>query len=185
MISARIAVMTEIVKNRVDVTDSDSQQMLAGIADTSRGLVDGMSDIVWSIDPRRDHLGDVVSRLRAFGSDVLEARGIRWSCDGPSGALDQRLSLEQRRQFYLIFKEAIHNIARHSQARSVALRIAVYGDMVTCELEDDGRGISANGGEGLGIASMRRRASRLGGVFRIAARPEGGTATALHFRLRA
>ena len=37
-----------------------------------------MSDIVWSIDPRRDDLGNLVMRLRQFGSDVFEARGIAW-----------------------------------------------------------------------------------------------------------
>jgi signal transduction histidine kinase len=157
--------------------------MLAEMAESSRALVDGMSDIVWSIDPRRDNLGDVVARLRAFGSDVLESRGIAWTCEGPSEALHQHLTPDQRRQLYLIFKEAIHNIARHSQARNVSLRIQVEDDEVRGEIQDDGRGVGSNGGDGLGMASMRRRSARLGGEFHIGAPTDGGTQATLRFPL--
>jgi hypothetical protein len=51
-----------------------------------RTLVGGMSDIVWSIDPRRDCLRDVVARLRAFGSGILEPKGMCWTCEDVSDA---------------------------------------------------------------------------------------------------
>lgn len=181
---ARIAVMSEVVKDRVQASDRDSHHMLGDIAETSRGLVDEMGDIVWSIDPRRDNLADVIARLRAFGSDVLEARGIHWTCDGPSDALGQKLSPDQRRQFYLIFKEAIHNIAQHSEASNVALRIGVEDSRIWAGIEDDGRGFSPDAGQGMGLASMQRRAERLGGDFWIGTRPEGGTKATLEFSLR-
>jgi ligand-binding sensor domain-containing protein/two-component sensor histidine kinase len=180
---SRIAVMSEVIKGRVGGADDESQRMLAEMAESSRALVDGMSDIVWSIDPRRDNLGDVVARLRAFGSDVLESRGIAWTCEGPSEALHQHLTPDQRRQLYLIFKEAIHNIARHSHARNVTLRIQVEDDGVRGEIQDDGRGVSSNGGDGLGMASMRRRSARLGGEFHIGAPTDGGTQATLRFPL--
>jgi signal transduction histidine kinase len=180
---SRIAVMSEAVKNRVSPEDSDSKRMLAEMAESSRLLVGGMSDIVWSIDPRRDHLGDVVSRLRAFGSDVLEPRGIRWVCEGPSDPLDQTLSPDQRRELYLLFKEAIHNIARHSQARNVFLRITREDSRLSAHIEDDGRGVPFGAKSGLGFASMQGRAARLGGELRIDGRPEGGTRAALSFPL--
>jgi two-component sensor histidine kinase len=180
---SRIAVMTEVVKDRVGKADRDSQRMLGEIAETSRMLVDGMSDIVWSIDPRHDNLADVVARLRAFGSDVLEPRGIHWTCEGPSDALNRALSPDQRRQLYLVFKEAIHNIARHSHAQNVTLRFRVDGDRVWGEIQDDGRGVPANPSGGLGLGSMRQRAERLGGEFQIGAGPEGGTRATLDFPL--
>jgi signal transduction histidine kinase len=144
-----------------------------------------MSDIVWSIDPRRDDLGDVIARLRAFGSDVLEPRGVRWTCEGPPEAFDRELGPEQRRQLYLICKEAIHNIARHSRAQNVTLRIELQGNAVRCDIQDDGCGLSFGDREGLGIGSMHRRAASLGGEFHISPRPEGGTQASLHFPLHA
>jgi signal transduction histidine kinase len=181
---SRIAVVSEATRERVSATDVDSRRMLADIADTSRTLVDGMSDIVWSIDPRRDNLGDVVARLRAFGSDVLESRGMRWTCEGSAIDARQELSPDQRRQVYLIFKEAIHNIARHSGAGNVTLRIHVRGNRVFGEIKDDGRGIPSDSAGGLGLSSMRARAERLGGVFKIDDRPGGGTRITLAFPLK-
>lgn len=180
---SRIAAITEAVKNRVAGSDSDSQRMLSTIAQTSRESVGAMSDIVWSLDPRREDLGDVIARLRAFGSDVLESRGIRWTCEGPPEARVCGLTTDQRRQFFLICKEAIHNIARHSRAENATLRIALDSNVVTCDIQDDGRGIPPGHREGLGIGSMRRRAAGLGGEFRISPRPDGGTQVALHFPL--
>ena len=182
---SRIAVISEALKHRVSPADGDSQRMLAEMAENSRLLVDGMSDIVWSIDPRRDHLRDVVARLRAFGSDVLEPRGIRWTCEGPSDTMDRSLSPDQRRELYLIFKEAIHNIARHSHAQNVSLRVSIENNYLRANLQDDGRGVPAGIERGLGISSMRARAERLRGKFVIETRPEGGTQAAVEFPLNA
>jgi len=180
---ARIAVMSEAMKERVSAADGDSQRMLGQIAEASRTVVEGMSNIVWSIDPRRDNVADVVARLRAFGSDVLEPAGIRWICEDASGGPKKELSPDQRRQMYLIFKEAIHNVARHSGARNVTLRIHVQDNYVYGEIQDDGRGVTSDAGPGLGIGSMTARAGRLGGEFRVSAGPEGGRRATVRFRL--
>src|SRR5262249_31391386 len=72
---ARVAVISEAVKHSINA-DRNTERRLTEIAVTSRALVSNMSDIVWSIDPRRDSIGDAIARLRAFGSDVLESQGI-------------------------------------------------------------------------------------------------------------
>jgi hypothetical protein len=180
---ARIAVTSEALKERLGAADGDLQRMLGQIAESSRSVVEEMSDIVWSIDPRRDNLTDVVARLRAFGSDVLEPRGIRWTCEDIFTAPKQVLLPDQRRQMYLIFKEAIHNIAQHSGARNVLLRIRVQDHSVYAEIHDDGRGTSKGQQPGIGIASMKVRAGRLGGELRIEAGPQGGTRASLCFPL--
>ena len=176
---ARITVMSEMLKTQIGASEAGPQNTLTEIADTSRTLVEGMSDIVWSLDPRRDTLGDVVGRLRAFGSDILEPLGIQWTFLAPDDAVRQKLSPDQRRQLYLIFKEAIHNIARHSQATAAVLRMGQDGHQLWAEIEDNGRGYSHFGETGLGVRSMRSRAEQLGGIFNITARPEGGTRVTL------
>lgn len=157
--------------------------MLAEMADSSRNAVQSMSDIVWSIDSRHDTLGDVVSRLRAYGSGVLGPGGTRWTFEAPEGALGQKLSPGQRRQLYLILKEAIHNMARHSQASHAVLRIRLEGAFLSAEIEDDGRGFDPRHDIGLGIRSMRSRGEQLGGAFEVSARPGGGVRARLRFPL--
>jgi ligand-binding sensor domain-containing protein len=164
---SRIAVMSEAIKTRLTTEDSAATSALGEIAETSRALVNGMSDIVWSIDPRRDCLTDLVVRLRAFGSGILESRGVSWTCDEVSGAGGYELSLDQRRQIYLICKEAINNIARHSGASMAALRIELRNDHLRADIEDNGCGIQVRSSFGLGMQSMQLRATRLGGTVEL------------------
>jgi ligand-binding sensor domain-containing protein/signal transduction histidine kinase len=180
---SRIAMMSEALKTRVNASDGGSNDVLGQIADESRRLVGNMSDIVWSVDPRRDTMGDLVARLRSFGSDVLEPRGIRWAFDADEQALKHQLSPNQRRQLYLILKEAIHNIARHSAASHAVVHIGMEGNVVCCDIEDDGCGLKKGSHNGVGIHSMHVRAKQLGGFFEIKACPSGGTRGTLRFPL--
>ena len=106
---ARMAVIGEVMKANVSQNDLESQLMLSDIVETSRRPVDGMSDLVWSIDPRHDQAGDTIYRLREFACTILDAKGIRWQLDAGPGVARIKLSVEQRRHLYLVCKEAIHN----------------------------------------------------------------------------
>src|SRR5260370_36314209 len=76
---------------------------------------------------------------------------------------------------FLVFKEAVNNIARHSGCRKASAVLAMEGAFVVLKVADDGRGFhpdaSANG---RGLKSMQERAKSLGGSIEIASRPQGG-----------
>jgi signal transduction histidine kinase len=180
---SRMAVLSEVVKRQTQADHSESVDMLTDIADSARGLVDSMSDIVWSIDPRKDDLNNVASRIRHFASDVLEARGIEWEFKGSEEMGNIKLSPEQRRHLYLIFKEAINNVARHSGCERVALEIRVSHDRLMGTIRDDGRGFEmrsgdgnhTNGRGGNGLRNMQSRAIELGGQLDVTSHPGQGT----------
>jgi ligand-binding sensor domain-containing protein/signal transduction histidine kinase len=180
---SRTAMLSETLKLRMNGSDGDSQRILSDIADNSRSMIESMSDIVWSIDPRHDNLSDLVTRLRAFGFSVLEPCGIHWSFEVGEDALEEKLSADQRRQMFLILKEAIHNIARHSRGTNASVRISVEHQWLVAEITDDGCGCAGNRCSGLGIQSMRARAAHLRGTFDIVPNPGGGTRASLRFPL--
>ncbi|MEK7831850.1 MAG: two-component regulator propeller domain-containing protein, partial [Acidobacteriota bacterium] len=103
---SRMAILSEVVKQQGQHADIGggqlnsqnlrSAQMLTEIADSARGLVDSMSDIVWSIDPRRDDLGQVITRTRQFAADVLDSQGINWQFIASAEIEKNRLNPEQR-----------------------------------------------------------------------------------------
>jgi ligand-binding sensor domain-containing protein/signal transduction histidine kinase len=181
---SRMAIMSEVVKQQTAATNGQSARLLTEIADSARSLVDSMSDIVWSIDPRRDDLRNVVLRVRQFASDVLEAKNINWEFRVPPDIEKLKLDPEQRRHLYLIYKEGLNNIARHAEGASeVKLSIAVQGHKLVGEICDNGRGFSAktsaqrasNGRGGNGLPNMQARAEQLGGHLDIDANPDTGT----------
>lgn len=189
---SRIAILSEVVKRHVGLMSSDSGRILTEIAETSRGLVDGMSDIVWAIDPRRDDLRSVIWRIRQFASDVLESQGIRWTFEPSQEMQNLRLSPEQRRHVFLIFKEAINNAARHAGCRAVRLTIEVAGNECVAAIHDDGCGLGfepqcgRDSGEpsGNGLPNMRARATALRGTLEVISNPGDGTRLTLRFPLK-
>ena len=75
---------------------------------------------------------------------------------------------------YRIVQEALTNVARHARAKSCVVRLAVNED-VALEIVDDGVGIPAERGAGVGLSSMHERASELGGSCVVQSVPKGGT----------
>ena len=175
---SRMAILSEVVKQQTGSLNLQTHQTLSEIADSARGLVDSMSDIVWAIDPRRDDLKNLVLRVRQFAADVLEPQGIAWEFTAPPDLERIKLSPEQRRHLYLIFKEALNNIARHARCASAALSISIAHHRLLIVILDDGCGLndkpsdkpSTNGRGGRGgngLQNMKARALELGGALEI------------------
>jgi len=172
---SRMAILSEVVKLQNDGRNERSARMLTDISDSARSLVDSMSDIVWSIDPRRDDLQSVVRRVRQFAADILETQGIKWELLIAADLQQVKLQPEERRHLFLIFKEALTNIARHAGCTSVLVRLTVVGHQLRAEINDDGKGFvaiprsepGANGRGGHGVENMRARAAQLRGRLKI------------------
>ena len=180
---SRMAILSEVVKQQGRGATPGAASILTEIADSARNLVDTMSDIVWSIDPRRDELSDLARKIREFASDVLEAGSIDWELQMPQEFDQIKLNPEQRRELFLIFKEALNNIARHANCRAVLLTIVIAHHQLSAEIQDDGCGFVAaapmssttNGGSGHGLGNMQRRAALIGGHFSLHSSPGAGT----------
>jgi signal transduction histidine kinase len=102
---SRISVISEALKSHLQAGNQEVQRMLNDISDSSRRVVKDMADIVWSLDLRRDQVGELAGRLRAFGSDLLETRGVEWTVDAPPEKLHHSVPPALRREIYLVFKE--------------------------------------------------------------------------------
>jgi signal transduction histidine kinase len=181
---SRIAILSEVVRQRAEAALPDTVPALASIADNARDVIDDMSDAVWSIDPRLDNLRQVIVRVRAMASDLFAGQPIAWSVDPPDSASQITLTPEQRRHLYLILKESLTNVLRHAKASRVGVRIITVKGRLRLDVEDDGVGMlvgpSASAGSGRGLENMRARAAALGGALTVMSRPDGrGTRVSL------
>ncbi|HET8775167.1 MAG TPA: two-component regulator propeller domain-containing protein [Thermoanaerobaculia bacterium] len=173
---SRISILSEVAKRKLG---SATEPLLDEIAGSARGLVDARGDSIWSIDPKRDDVRSLLQRVRHFAAAVFESQSIDIEVRiGPEVA-QLPLGAEQRRETYLILKEALNNAARHAHAKHVAVIARGEGRTLRIVVEDDGRGfaLSAEPREdgGRGVPSMQARAERAGGRLEIASRPGEGT----------
>jgi len=172
----RISLLSEVAQRREQSVKTSEVGSLATIAGLSRELVDSMSDIVWAINPERDHLGDLTQRMRHFASDVFAARGIEFRFQFPNVERDIRVGANFRRELFLIFKEAVNNTVRHSECTEAEIEFAVDRNVVRLNFTDNGRGFDVlSKSNGHGLASMRARAEGLGGKLEIGSDQGRGT----------
>jgi signal transduction histidine kinase len=123
--------------------------------------------------------------MRRFASDTLTARNIEPQFSFPAEGKDTRVGAESRREIFLIFKEAINNVARHSGCTSARVALGIDRGTLTLEVADNGRGfdpVCANHGQGL--TSMQERAARLGGELVVYSRPSDGARIVLRAPLK-
>lgn len=178
----QIAIMSEVTRQQG--VEPRVAEPLGRIAELSRELVDSMSDIVWAINPQRDNLGDLAYRMQRFASDVLAGMAVDFPL--PEQWSDTHLQADVRREVFLVFKEGINNIARHSGCQHVQIRLDLEHDYLVLELADDGEGFQPDAnGQGHGLASMRERARRLGADLEIRSVRGKGTLVRLRVPLHA
>ena len=171
--------MSEVVRRQVDGAVAVSKP-LSTIANTSRELVESMSDIVWAINPNRDNLSDLSQRMRHFASDLLTAHDIEFRFDAKDTEKTVKLDAQLRRQVFLIFKESLNNIVRHSGCANVNIELKIENYHIALTLADDGRGFDpAQASQGHGLMSMRQRAKALGANLDIVSGRDKGTVVSL------
>jgi len=182
----QISILSEVVHRRIGAGDSPVSEPLALIADSSRELVDSMSDIVWAINPEKDHLNDLLGRMRRFAADMLTARNIEFHFQTPNGENDVQLGANIRREVFLIFKESVNNLVKHSGCIRVEVRFQIDQDKLELTISDNGKGFDTSAeSDGHGLTSMKERAVGLGAEIGIVSEAGRGTTTTLNVPLGA
>jgi signal transduction histidine kinase len=196
-----------VVRARVEPAAAEIAEPLARIGALSRESVDAMGDIVWAVSPHRGTPTHLSQRMRRLASDLLPSRGIQLQFES-TGEGHTRLGIDTRREVFLIFKEALHNIVRHAGATEVSIALEIGRRALRLVVKDNGVGFETgrdrdrtrdaqgnaagaddseregHGGGGQGLRSMARRAAAIGGQLSIASTPGGGTMIALEAPIR-
>jgi len=175
-----IAGLSDVLRRRTDGNDSPTDPRLSLIAAVSQRSLEAMSDIVWAVNPKKDHLLDLTQRLRLFADEAFFTHNIEFRFSAPQLPSDKRIGAETRREVFLIFKEAVNNIVRHSGCANAEATLQVDHKTLVLLISDDGRGFDptlARAGEGL--ASMRRRAERIDGEIEVISKPGDGATVRL------
>ena len=186
----KIALLSEAVRQKAS-RNKETSERLNTITAISNELVESMSDIVWAINPQKDNLSDLAQRMRRYASDIFAPSKIGFRFRAPGPEQDVQLGANVRREVFLIFKESVNNIMKHSGASQVIIDLAVAGGWLTFSVSDNGKGfdpslavaetgyLSSQSRGGNGLASMRRRAKEMGGQFEVITNPGRGALVSL------
>jgi ligand-binding sensor domain-containing protein/two-component sensor histidine kinase len=173
-----ISVYSEVAKN-----DPEQRNFsLSMIGESSRKVIDAMSDIVWTINPDNDSFEKVILRMRSLAYNLMRAKNIEFTFKTDESLNHLKLSLEKRRNFFLIFKETLNNLIKHSQAKRVQISIIQKSGTVTFLVRDDGTGFDTSiKYNGNGLTNIRKRAKEMNAQLHIESGEGIGTSTELIF----
>lgn len=177
-----IAIYSKILQEQDATAAFNREPLLLKITHNATEMMESMSDIVWNIIHKNDAFESILSRMREHAYQLFEAKGYSLHFDFDEGLLKRKMSMEKKRDFYLIYKEALNNIAKHADGKNIWISLTSQNNTITLVIIDDGKGFDLAGkNSGNGLSNMSYRAETLHGVLKVVSDPENGTRVELKF----
>lgn len=162
-----INILSSMAKTKMDDSAVKTSEYLSKISEYSERMMDTMDDIVWSIKPSNDSMQKITSRMREFATNVLEPKEIDFDFTIDEEVHHVKLNMEARRDFFLIFKEAVNNAAKYSKANKVLIQLNIHDKKLLLMVADDGAGFDFAEADGNGLGNMKKRADNINGYVSI------------------
>jgi signal transduction histidine kinase len=143
-------------------------ELLDRIRNTSSKMMTEMNDIVWAINPQNDTMEKIIQRMESFAKPLLAARNMQFHFNYDEAVKSLNLEMEQRKNFYLIFKEAVNNAIKYSGANLLEVNITYQHSLLELNVKDNGVGFNMNKEmnetkslSGNGLKNMKARAKEM------------------------
>ena len=157
-----IRLLTEMTKNKVKGTGASSEveKIYESVGDISAK----MKEVIWSLNTENDQLSSLISYIQRQARSWLENYPCQLRISIPEKIPDMEINGEARRNIFLMVKEAVHNVIKHSGADKVTINIACE-DQLTITVSDNGKGmyLDEDNNIGNGLKNMKQRVHQLGG----------------------
>jgi ligand-binding sensor domain-containing protein len=161
-----ISLYATVVLRTAQTLPEKTTLLLDKIAKGTTEIMEGMNDIVWATKADNDTLEQVIERTRAFAANTTEAKGINLEFKVHKDGDNVKIDMQQRKNIYMFFKEAVNNAIKHSGCSNILVTIRYSKNKFLLSVQDDGKGFDKNnimsenvatGGNGLQSMELRAR----------------------------
>jgi len=178
-----ISIYSKIVQQQIASKTFNNEPLVKKINDYAAEIMESMSDIVWNINTKNDAFEHIISRMREHAYQLFEAKEYLVYFEFDERLNKTKLNMEKRREFYLIYKEALNNIVKYANGKNASIILTENSAGIQLIIKDDGIGFDVNTIKktGNGLSNMQVRAAALNGKLTISSRPGTGTELVLTF----
>lgn len=156
--------------------EKDNESYLEKIKESTQEAITGVRDIIWVLDDKKDLLDHLLTRIRTFTAPLCEAHHISFQQQLNDSLLNYKLGKEEKRNLYMIIKEAVNNSVKYAKGKSIYLTIEHAQNKLTIKVGDDGIGFEKDKiTEGNGLKNIMNRAIEIGYKATIISQPGHGT----------
>jgi len=176
-----ISILSVLLRKKVK--DPESSLIVDEIGANADSTLERIDEIIWFVNPLNDKFENLGQRISEFASPLFELKNIEFLIDYPDRMVNIRLAMENRRNIFLIAKEAVNNILKYAACTKASIRFNYENGCVEMEITDNGTGFDpAVETSRNGLRNMKQRAERITGVLKIDSSP--GQGTCIHLRVR-
>ncbi len=152
-----IALLSELIQTQ-QKDSAELKKDINKIGISSRILVQTMSEIIWALNPHNDTLENLLAYIREQSNQYFELLDVQFEIYFPDMVPDIKLSNIQRRNLYLVTREALNNAMKHSGAAIIKLKMELVKSTCSFNVTDNGKGMCDNNSHGSnGIRNMKKR----------------------------
>lgn len=172
-----IRLYSELAKGRIGDTPIPE---IEKISSSANELLNKMNAIIWSMSSSNDSLGNMIAYIRSYSLEYFEDSGINCRITIPENLPNIVVSGEIRRNVFLVVKEALNNVLKHSGATEVSITLERVHDGLKLFIHDNGKGIDFEKLRqfGNGLKNMKKRMDDINIHFSI--ENNNGTLITLH-----
>lgn len=180
---SNINILNELARRNISQPEKSTNYLSKASEDIQR-ISESLSDIVWNINPKYDDMQNLFVRMKRYAADMLDGKNIKGHFDFPSDEKSVQLSMTQRRDLYLIFKEAVNNLVKYSGANEASISLKAEKNQIEMKIKDNGKGFDDKLiTHGNGLHNMAQRAKISGGSVQIDSAPGKGTAVIMQMEV--
>lgn len=180
----QIAIMSELAV-RESTDKKEINLKLQNISEKSREVIDSIGEIIWAMNPKNDTLENLIWYVREYTSRFMEAAFVSVVFNIPNEIPIIKLSAEIRRNIFLIIKEILNNIIKHSGATKTELSFIIKNNIYELIINDNGKGFDINSNRkfGNGIVNIKKRVEDCNAEFDLNSTVNKGTTFRIQFKI--
>lgn len=157
-----IKFLSQKILKKID--DPVTHEQVARILDQSEILVSSMSEIIWAMNAGFDSLSSLIAYSQRFALEYLEGYAVEVNFSVFGETESYVITGEKRRNIFLVIKEAIHNVLKHSSADSLDIAFSALPHVLEISIRDNGKHVVLpTTGLGNGLKNMRHRIESMQG----------------------
>lgn len=172
----KISLLSELAKRNTHKPE-EILGHLDKVSIAARETANTMDELVWAVNPKNDSLDNLAAYLLQYIEEYISDSNLQCKIELPDDLPPRHVSAEVRHHIFLVVKEGLNNIVKHSGATSVHASLSYVDSSLAIKLQDNGRGFSQQsvGRFSDGLGNMRRRMESIGGAFTVDSKLKQGT----------
>lgn len=179
-----ISIMSDILQSQVE-NRTNAKEMIREIGFNARNMLESMDDIIWSVTPINDSFENLVARIQEYAVPLFESKDISFKFTVPHSILQMSIPIEKRHDLFLIAKETVNNLVKHSQCTEANIEFSASRAVLKMRISDNGKGFDTSRNFSRnGLKNMKYRSEKIGGKLTIHSEIDKGTIVMLVVRVR-